>query len=253
MSRAVARSIADVTRGIILAEIEILAPPERVFRALTDGAEVTRWWGDPAEYTTTSWVGDLKAGGKWRAEGVGKDGTPFHVEGEYVEVDPPRKIVQTWKPGWDPGPATMITYSLEPTKGGTRVLVRHEGFEGRAESCAGHAEGWERVLSWLGRDLVPRANAYLLRLIAPRPTFAFDMSPEEREIMFAHLGYWKEQLALGNVVVFGPVADPAGPWGLGVVRAADEATVQAFERGDPAIRSERGFRYERLPMLNAVF
>ncbi len=253
MSRAVARSIADVTTGTIFAEVEILAPPERVFRAITDGAEITRWWGDPSEYQTTSWVGKLEPGGKWRAEGVGKDGTPFHVEGEYLEVDPPRKVVQTWKPGWDPGPATKITYLVEPTKNGSRVIVRHEGFGDRAESCMGHGAGWERVLGWLVRDLVPRPKAFFLRLIGPRPTFPFDMTPEEREIMTAHGAYWREQLAAGTVVVFGPVMDPAGPWGLGVVRAADEDAVTAFERGDPAIQSGRGFRYERLPMMDAVF
>jgi len=55
------------------------------------------------------------------------------------------------------------------------------------------------------------------------------------------------------VIVFGPVADPKGGWGLGVVRARDEAEVAAFEAGDPVVRSGRGFRYEVLPMVSAVF
>jgi uncharacterized protein YndB with AHSA1/START domain len=253
MSRAVARSIADVTSGTIHAEVEIQASPERVFRAITDGAEITRWWGDPDQYQTTRWVGDLAKGGKWRAEGVGTDGAPFHVEGEYLEVDPPRKVVMTWKPAWDPGPATTVTYVVEPTKSGARVLVRHEGFGDRAESCRSHGDGWEHVLGWLARDLVPRSKTFLLRLIAPRPTFPFDMTADEREMMGAHAAYWREQLAAGTVVVFGPVADPTGPWGLGIVRVDDDASVERFERGDPAIQSNRGFRYERLPMLNAIF
>jgi uncharacterized protein len=57
----------------------------------------------------------------------------------------------------------------------------------------------------------------------------------------------------GTAIVFRPVADPKGGWGLAVVRVADEAAVRLFEAGDPAIRSKRGFHYEVLPMLRAKF
>jgi len=70
--------------------------------------------------------------------------------------------------------------------------------------------------------------------------------------MQSHVAYWSDLLARGKAVVFGPVADPHGPWGLGVIRVADEAEASALTEGDPAIRSERGFRYEVLPMLTAV-
>jgi hypothetical protein len=59
-------------------------------------------------------------------------------------------------------------------------------------------------------------------------------------------------LAEGHAIVFGPVADPAGPWGLGVLRAASDAALEALRDGDPAIKSGRGFRYEVLPMIRAV-
>jgi uncharacterized protein YndB with AHSA1/START domain len=47
-SQRSARALADVNGGIILAEVEIAAPPERVFRALTQSDEIVRWWGSPA-------------------------------------------------------------------------------------------------------------------------------------------------------------------------------------------------------------
>ena len=50
-------------------------------------------------------------------------------------------------------------------------------------------------------------------------------------------------------VAFGPVLDPAGAWGLGLLRTTDEAAVRAFIAEDPVIRAQRGFRYEILPML----
>jgi len=68
-----------------------------------------------------------------------------------------------------------------------------------------------------------------------------------------HAAYWDKHLHEGTAIVFGLVADPKGAWGVGIVRAVDEATIRAFEASDPAIRSKRGFRYEVLPMLRAVF
>ena len=146
-----ARAVADVTNGILLASVEIGVAPERVFRALTS-EDITRWWGSDDTYRTTKWTGDVRVGGAWVAEGVGRDG-PFSVRGEFLEVDPPHKIVQTWRAGWDGDHATTITYRLEPIAGGTRLTVRHEGFGDRAESCRGHSDGWERVLTWLQSHL----------------------------------------------------------------------------------------------------
>jgi len=146
---AAARAIADVTRGMLLATIDIAATPERVFRAITS-EELTRWWGDEATYRTTRWTGDVRTGGTWRTEGVGRDGKPFAVHGEFLEVDPPRKLVQTWNYDWDTtGSTTTITWRFEAIAGGTRVVVRHEGFGEAHDACANHASGWERVLSWL--------------------------------------------------------------------------------------------------------
>ena len=93
---------------------------------------------------------------------------------------------------------------------------------------------------------------FVNRLLGPRPTFPMDITPDERELMGAHAQYWMRHMAEGRVVVFGPVADPKGVWGLGVVRARDEAEVEAMLAGDPVIVAQRGFSYESLPMLSAV-
>jgi uncharacterized protein len=89
---------------------------------------------------------------------------------------------------------------------------------------------------------------FFFKLIAPRPSFAMDMTDDEKAIMAEHLGYWKAKLEAGEVVVFGPVMDPKGPFGAGVVAAADEAAARAFADGDPAIKSKRGFACEIYPM-----
>lgn len=143
-----ARAVADVTAGMLLASVEIKASPERVFRALAS-EEIVKWWGSPDLYRVTEWSGDLRVGGKWRSLGVDRDGKPFEVSGEYVAIDPPKKLIQTWAPKWVDGPVTTVTYRLEPIEGGTRVTVRHEGFGDAAASCQSHTYGWERVFTWL--------------------------------------------------------------------------------------------------------
>jgi uncharacterized protein len=97
---------------------------------------------------------------------------------------------------------------------------------------------------------MPDSSSYFFLKLAPcRPTFAMDMTDEERAVMMAHIAYWKTWMAEGRVVVFGPVMDPAGPYGMGVVRAKNEAEVQDFVAGDPASKINR---YEWYPMRAVV-
>jgi len=83
----------------------------------------------------------------------------------------------------------------------------------------------------------------------PRPTFAIDMTEDERAVMTRHAAYWTEQARIGVAVVFGPVADPAGVYGIGVYRVDDEAHMRRLLDGDPA----KGLlEYEAFPMPRAV-
>ncbi|HEY0025217.1 MAG TPA: YciI family protein [Longimicrobium sp.] len=89
---------------------------------------------------------------------------------------------------------------------------------------------------------------YFCKLLPPRPTFAQDMSPEEQALMQQHAGYWQEWIGRGHVIAFGFVADPAGPFGMGIVDFESEADVRAFTHGDPTILAGAGFRFEVHPM-----
>lgn len=125
--------------------------------------------------------------------------------------------------------------------------MRHEGFTSR-ESCECHGKGWQLVLAWLTRHCAPSSRqAFLVRLLPPRPSFLFDMNEAERRTMGEHAGYWQGLLEGGTAVAFGPVADPKGAWGLGLLELEDgEAAVRRIEAQDPAIVSGLGFRYEIL-------
>lgn len=87
---------------------------------------------------------------------------------------------------------------------------------------------------------------FVLNLIAPRPTFGQDMTPEERKIMGLHVVYWRERMAQGSVVAYGPVLDPRGVYGLGIVGVEDEEEVKELIKHDPANGLNR---YEYFPML----
>ncbi|MGZ8801530.1 MAG: YciI family protein [Mycobacterium sp.] len=76
---------------------------------------------------------------------------------------------------------------------------------------------------------------FLFRLVPPRADFAQTMTDAEQDAMAKHMAYWQELLAQGKVVVYGPVADPEGIWGLGVLRATDRAEVLTIGALDPSV------------------
>jgi uncharacterized protein YndB with AHSA1/START domain len=146
----------------VVGEIFIAAPPERVFQAITDPKQAPLWWGQKGMYRITEWKGDVRPGGKWSSAGIGDDGTKFRVDGEYLEVDPPRLLVHTWIASWCGSAKTVVRWELEPRSvhglqhrgpqrvgTGTLVKIRQEGFTGAPEQARSHSEGWTRVLGWM--------------------------------------------------------------------------------------------------------
>ncbi|MBZ9999211.1 MULTISPECIES: SRPBCC domain-containing protein [unclassified Mesorhizobium] len=146
-------AVQSMTNGeTVMAQAEIGAPAERVFRALiTD--EVEQWWGSADTYRMVDWSADLRAGGRWTVTVRGADGRELPANGEFLDIEVPRRIVQTRAYAWDHPTLgrrqTTVAWLLEPTAAGTRLTICHGGFAGLAEAAAEHAEGWGRVLGWL--------------------------------------------------------------------------------------------------------
>jgi uncharacterized protein YciI len=93
---------------------------------------------------------------------------------------------------------------------------------------------------------------FVYKLIPPRPTFGpGEMTDDEAAVMGEHAAYWSQLLAAGRAVVFGPVLDPSGNWGLAVVEAASEAEVLALREQDPAVTTGLATA-EVLPMAVAL-
>ena len=76
---------------------------------------------------------------------------------------------------------------------------------------------------------------FVLRLIAPRPSFAQTMTDAEREIMGRHAAHWAPYLERGDMVVFGPILTDDDSYGLAVVEADDEQALREFAAEDPVV------------------
>ena len=114
----------------IVSEIYIAAAPEDVFRALMDPESVVKWWGGQGaeqSFRCTHFESDARPGGKWRSTGVDGQGRPFEAAGEYLEIEPPRLLVQTWIASWTAQVKTTVRCELQPTGEGTLVRHQHSG------------------------------------------------------------------------------------------------------------------------------
>lgn len=124
-----ARAAADLADGLIIATVEVAAPPDRVFPLLASAA-ITDWWMRPGVFDTRTWSGDLRPGGRCRVSGMG-GGQPYVLKGEFIEVAGPTRLAHTWHPGGQPAAASTVRYRVDTTAAGSRITLRHEGLRAR--------------------------------------------------------------------------------------------------------------------------
>ena len=98
----------------IMAEVFIAAPPSRVFEAIADSKQRAQWWGQQETFHVTDSTSDLRPGGRWTNEGVGPSGQKFHMEGEYLEIEPPRLLVHTRRADFVGEFETIVRCELQP-------------------------------------------------------------------------------------------------------------------------------------------
>ena len=133
--------------GAVVREIRIDASPEIVFSFLTDSERMSRWKGETADL-------DPRPGGIYRVDIHGNV-----VRGEFVEIEPPTRVVFTW--GWEeegnpirPGSST-VEVTLTADGSGTILRLVHRDLPADAQGA--HSEGWDHYLPRLaeaaaGRD-----------------------------------------------------------------------------------------------------
>lgn len=122
------------------------APPETVFRAITDAALLPRWMG-PEGSTCTVEELELTLGGCLALRVTFPGGPSIRLTGYYEEIDPPRRLVHSW--GTDDEEITStVVWELEPVGSGTRLRLTHLGLT-LPDDVEQNEAGWGHLLDRL--------------------------------------------------------------------------------------------------------
>ena len=99
------------------------ASPERVFRLFTDPATLPYLFAPDPKSVTIEKL-EFRKGGRYSIRVKAKDGKSTRFQGEYLEIDPPRRVVNTFAVDAFPGSVAVETDVFEPAGEFTRVTVR---------------------------------------------------------------------------------------------------------------------------------
>jgi uncharacterized protein YciI len=93
--------------------------------------------------------------------------------------------------------------------------------------------------------------SHFLYKFVPRPDFPTTVTEAEAAVMREHVAYWQALADKGTAVAFGPVADPAGSWGVAIVEAETADEVHTIRAADPVVTYGLG-PVDIYPMPNAI-
>jgi len=146
-----ANAIIASDRDAVVSEVEIAAPPERVFQALVTREQAMQW-GSKEAFRMTRWEFEPRVGGRWRfTSRETTSGKDYDHHGEVIEFDPPRGMAYTWHANFhkDRSHPTLVRWELIPTASGTRVKVTHSGLASMPDECKAYSQGWPSLLEAL--------------------------------------------------------------------------------------------------------
>lgn len=129
------------------------ASPERVFRAWTTAEAMERWYEAQPGWEVKVTELDLRVGGRYRIQWGPPGAEPYAETGEYLEIDPPHRLVMTetlhvgQTIGWH---QTTVTVELHDDGGKTRMVLTHRGFGSSTERDQA-AGGWPHFLDRMER------------------------------------------------------------------------------------------------------
>ena len=133
--------ITLVVRRVIQAEAQ------RVFDAWTRPELLVKWWG-PRPVTCREAEVDLRVGGTYRIANLLPDGSVLFIFGEFEVVEPPRRLVYTWRIDQRSGPEaeeSRVTVRFEGQGSATEVIVLHERIDSE-KTRSDHELGWSGCL-----------------------------------------------------------------------------------------------------------
>jgi uncharacterized protein YndB with AHSA1/START domain len=143
----------------LLLEIKrtVAADPAVVFAAFTDPNQLSKWWG-PEGFTIPSLKFQARVGEKYRIEMQPPTGDPFHLTGEFREVDPPARLVCTfvWEPPDSDDVETLASLSFRDLGSSTEVIFTQGPFKTEARRAL-HRDGWTDSFDKLDRLVAAQA------------------------------------------------------------------------------------------------
>ncbi len=145
---------SDHQSKVLQAQRTIPFPPEKIYAAFADPAQLAQWWG-PNGFTNKFEIFDFKAGGKWKFTMYGPDGSNYPNECMFKELEAGKKIVVRHVSH----PHFTLTVSLLPDKQGTQVQWVQEFDEAKVADAVrhiaepGNEQNLERLDALLRRPL----------------------------------------------------------------------------------------------------
>ena len=143
--RAMYKELGNETRKVIVVD----APPQAVFKALSDEKELTQWFPSQARM-------EARVGGAIEFQFVRPDGQNHMLYGRVLELVPDEKLSYTWNFAHRDQLQETVTWTLEPVGGNsnkTRVTLVHAGFEKPSqkdvESGYSYEAGWTHFIGRL--------------------------------------------------------------------------------------------------------
>jgi len=135
-----AASASGATRTLII-ERELAHPPEKVWRALTEGTLIKQWLMDNDF--------ELAVGHKFTFRSTPVPNWNGIIESEVLVIEPMQKLAYTWSAL---GLGSVVTFTLTPTDAGTRLRMEHSGFGSDQDAAyKGANYGWQKFLGGLDR------------------------------------------------------------------------------------------------------
>jgi uncharacterized protein YndB with AHSA1/START domain len=122
----------------------IRATPAQVWNAFVDPRELVHWWGPDAGPTLSAET-DVRVGGTFTIAFRTMDGERHENRGEYLELDPPKRLVMSWWFSSTPHVRSRVTVSIVDIDDGVEVTVKHDGFSDEGMRIT-HEKGWEGAL-----------------------------------------------------------------------------------------------------------
>ncbi len=123
MATKALKIMAEPGKQEMLITREFDAPRELVFKACTDPALLSQWWG-PRYLTTEVDQMDVRPGGQWRFINRDAEGHEYGFHGVYHEILAPERVIQTFEFEGLPeaGHVTLETMTLEALPGGRTLM-----------------------------------------------------------------------------------------------------------------------------------